>query len=355
MAAPKVVIIGAGILGATIAHVLSRSQARVCLVEEKTAPGLGVTRHSFGWINHVTADPEADPTMYRRRRDASTRYERLDRALGGRLLGRRRGSLVWEASEEATERLVRRHAAHGSPTRLIGQREFARLAPLVAEPPRGAAYSPDDAALDPDATALLLRSAMESGARIILGRRAEAIHTIADRAAGVRLAGEMLEADSVVIAAGMGSARLLPGFAPRPEIAASPAALITIAADGGALGCILRGPELEIRSCGDGRLLAAAGAPSEDGEDARRSLAEVTLAGIRRMLPAIGDPRLISVGIGPRPMPAGGPLSGRLPAIPNLFLAVAHPGVILAPEIAETIADQILDRPSDGGRSPAGT
>lgn len=44
-------------------------------------------------------------------------------------------------------------------------------------------------------------------------------------------------------------------------------------------------------------------------------------------------------------MPPDGPLVGRLPAMPNLFVAVAHPGVILAPAIAQAIAERILERP----------
>lgn len=344
MAAPKVVIVGAGILGATIAHVLSRTEAKLCVVEAQAAPGLGVTRHSFGWVNHVTAAPEAAAALYRQRRAAFAQYEQLNRDLGGRLLGPRRGSLVWKASEAATERLVQLHAAHGSPTRLVGRREFAALAPLVAEPPRWAAYSPDDFALDPDVTDLLLRSAREAGTRIILGQRVEGIHAVAGRAAGIRLAGDLLEADIVVVAAGMGSGRLLSGLACL-RIEASAAALITIAAESGGLGCILSGPALEIRSSGDGHLLIASSAPDDHGDDARRALGAMTLDKVRRILPAIGNPRLQSVAIGMRPIPPDGPLVGRLPAMPNLFLAVAHPGVILAPAIAQAIADQILERP----------
>lgn len=345
MAAPKVVIVGAGILGATIAYVLSRTEAKLSLVEQQAAPGLGVTRHSFGWVNHVTADPDADATIYRQRRAAFAQYERLNRELDGRLLGPRRGSLVWKASEAATERLVQLHAAHGSPTRLVGRGEFGALAPLVAEPPRWAAYSPDDFALAPDATDLLLRSARETGARIILGQRVEGIHAVAGRAAGIRLAGDLLEADIVVIAAGMGSGRLLSGLA-CPRIEASPAALITIAAESRGLECILSGPELEVRSRGDGHLLIASSAPDDHGDDAQRALGAMTLDKVRRILPAIGNPRLHAVAIGMRPMPPDGPLVGRLPAMPNIFVAVAHPGVILAPAIAQVIAGQILEPPA---------
>src|SRR5690606_31929544 len=50
-----VIVIGAGIMGASIAYHLAARGADVTLVEAGM-PGGGATRHSFGWIGRAPAD-----------------------------------------------------------------------------------------------------------------------------------------------------------------------------------------------------------------------------------------------------------------------------------------------------------
>lgn len=347
MKTPHVTVTGAGIVGATIAYCLSRSDARVRLIDARPTPGRGVTGQSFGWINYVTAAPAASAEMYRHRRAAFEHYERLNQSLNGRLFGTRQGSLVWTSSARETERMVERHAAQGSPTRLVDRDEFAKLAPLVAAPPERAAYSPNDFALEPDeASELLVRCARENGVEVTLGQTVDGIHFEAARVAGVRLAGDLLPTDMVVVAAGTASHRLLSDIAPLLGITDSPAALISIAAAAAPLGCILSGPELEVRSRGDNRLLVAASPPDQPSETAKAALGERALANVRRMLPTVRNATVRSVEVSRRPMTTdGGPLVGRMAVTPNVFVAVVHPGVILAPAIGRTIAEQIFDRP----------
>ncbi len=359
MAAPTVTVIGAGIVGAAIAHALSRTAARVRLIDARQAPGRGVTGRSFGWVNYVTTDPTAEPGMYRHRRAAFAHHARLNRDLGGRLHDPPRGSLVWSSSAVETERMVARHAAMGSPTRLVDRTAFARLAPPLAVPPERAAYSPDDFALNPDAACeRLVGCAVENGLETVLGQAVEALETTAGRVTGVRVAGKPIATDIAVVAAGTDSQALLSDIAPTLGITASPAALITISAETAPPGCILSGPELEVRARGDKCLLVASGPPADSGAAARRKLGERKLAAIARLLPGVRNARVRAVEIGRRPATTGGrPLVGRLAAVPNLFVAVAHPGVILAPAIARTIAELVFDRPvsTEIGDSPIGS
>ena len=52
----RVGVVGAGIVGASIAYHLSRAGARVT-VFEKAQPGSGATQNSFAWLNAFVADP----------------------------------------------------------------------------------------------------------------------------------------------------------------------------------------------------------------------------------------------------------------------------------------------------------
>jgi len=47
----KVIIVGAGIVGASIAYNLSKKNQDVTLVESHSKAGCGVTTTSFAWIN----------------------------------------------------------------------------------------------------------------------------------------------------------------------------------------------------------------------------------------------------------------------------------------------------------------
>lgn len=54
--APQVAIIGAGVMGASIAWQLSRRGASVTVVDRHPCPAMGVTGYAFGWINLIHGD-----------------------------------------------------------------------------------------------------------------------------------------------------------------------------------------------------------------------------------------------------------------------------------------------------------
>lgn len=347
VAAPHVTVIGAGIVGATIAYYLSRTDAKVRLIDARAGVARGVSGRSFGWVNYVTADPEAGAEIYRQRRSAFDHYRQLNKCLTGRLFGPPQGSLVWRSSASETERLVDAHVAHGSPTRIVSRAECANLVPVLAEPPKRAAYSPNDFALNvDDASELLVRCAKDAGVEVILGQPVEGIQAKAGNVAAVRSAGEWLATDIIVVAAGTASQQLLSDFEPSLGIDESPSVLIKIAAEGEMLGRILSGPDLEVRSRDENCLLVASSAPDDRSDVAKHDLGKRKLAEVNRMLSGVRNARVTSVDIGLRPITGNDrPLVGRLAAMRNLFVAVAHPGVILAPAIGKTIAEQVFERP----------
>src|SRR6266542_1880217 len=54
----SVVVVGAGVVGASIAYRLARSGARVTLVDRGT-PGRGTSANSFAWVNANDKPPRA--------------------------------------------------------------------------------------------------------------------------------------------------------------------------------------------------------------------------------------------------------------------------------------------------------
>ncbi|MBC7281326.1 FAD-dependent oxidoreductase [Hoeflea sp.] len=341
MTAHSILIIGAGIVGASIAHRLSKTGATVTLVDSAEAAGLGVSAASFGWITCAAGDPGLADEVYRQRLQAIEDYAALDQEFGSRLCAPCKGAIVWGADEDETRDWADRHAKKGSTVWLIGAAEFSELEPMIAQPPAIAACFPREKAVDVGhACVMLVRAARDNGARILLGQKVLGIEAKAGRVTGVRLDGQVIAADHVIVAAGAGSAGIVEGFMPGHGISTSPSALVTLGVDAGRLSHVLEGGGIEIRSRANGDLIAACAV--DHGQDDRVSadLASDVLSKVRRLFPGMDNPRVEKVEIGQRPVLAEGrPLVASARGLEGLCLAVAHPGVILAPEISRQVAE----------------
>lgn len=54
---PRIVVIGAGIIGSAITYNLAIRGADVLLIDKGPMPGSGVTGRAFGWVNVVNGTP----------------------------------------------------------------------------------------------------------------------------------------------------------------------------------------------------------------------------------------------------------------------------------------------------------
>ncbi len=77
----RVIVVGAGILGAAIAYHLAQRRARVTLVE-RYAPAAEATGKSFAWINASFRNPKP---YYDLRVVGLQEYRQLEQELNGRL------------------------------------------------------------------------------------------------------------------------------------------------------------------------------------------------------------------------------------------------------------------------------
>ena len=122
----------------------------------------------------------------------------------------------------------------------------------------------------------------------------------------------------------------------------SPAALVSLRADSGRLAHVAKGGDLEIRSRKNGELIVASGVEGGPEAPSKAKLAQEVLSKLQRLYPAIANPRVTSVEIGMRPVHDNDrPIVSAVVEVEGLYLAVAHPGVILAPEMARMVADKV--------------
>lgn len=340
---PRVAVIGAGVIGASIAFRLARGGARVQLFDAARQAGAGVTGRSFGWINMINGDP-TNAAAYALRRQACAAFDRLAEILPEGFIGSRQGALFWCDKPDETDDLIQKHRAVGVTLEPLGPDQSLEREPSLRTTPELAAFAPDDLAIDPRAlTVALVAAAGEAGAEVHLGQEIVALEQTGRRVTGLRTRDGAHHADFVILAAGGQVGDLAATAGIELNVRRSPALLLRYSAAGPFLRHIVRGPEIEIRQAADDSLMIAA---SCDGAEDAAALAMVgndKLEIIRRCFTAAEPLALLSAEIGFRPMFDDDlPRLGFQPGVDGLYVAAGHPGVILAPLLGEMTAAEIL-------------
>ena len=334
---PSIVIVGVGIVGATLAYRLASASPAVTIIE-RSQPASGATARSFAWINVIHGNASE---LARLRNLALADYLRLEQELNGALAIDWNGALTWSEIPSESERVVAEHTAWGYDVRLVEEGEIRRLEPQLVSPPPVAAYARGEGALDPVAATLtLVGAAIEAGAQLIRGSEVKALANTDGRVSGVVLPSGAIESDIVVIAAGTDSTALCADVGVELPVESSPATLCRFAGPKGFVGRVLSGPDLEIRQDAAGRLFVADYYVEGESLDNR---AADTLALVRRRFRGADTVMSVDARVGWRPMPADGmPIVGFTPDAPGLYLAVMHAGVVMAPVVARLATDEIV-------------
>ena len=356
----KVAVIGGGIMGAAIAWQLARRSVQVTLLD-RSQPGHGASSHSFAWINAGTKEPVGYHNLNRRSLEM---WPRFAAAIGddgdpGSVGLRWGGKVSWESDPSAAQRLagrVRQLQSWGYPTRLIDAGELKTLEPALEIGPVAAAeYSPNEGQVEPQMVVdACLRRLEEMGCEIAADTEVCGFEQGADgRVTGLLTTSGQRDTDAVVMAAGTETTRLAALAGVNVPQAESPGVVIRTNPLPALLNNVpvVYAPALEdgrreihIRQCADGRLMIGEGDQESLAEDDSQAHADDLLARARRYLPGIGGAEAIPVPVGWRPMPLDGyPVMGFAAEAPNLYVALTHSGVTLAPALSELAAQEICD------------
>lgn len=330
-----VIVLGAGIVGASIAYHLAR-QGMAVTVLEQAGPGSGVTAHSFAWINPHGAFPAAARAL---RSQALADYRRLQQELPD-LQIRWSGALCYDAAEGAASPL---EPLPGGSAQWIDRARIAELEPHLQPLPERARYAPGEGSLDPvAATRALLQGARDLGAQVFEQSPGLGLCVENRRVIGVATATGVVRAEHLVLATGCWTPALLQPLGIHLPVQASPSILIRVDAPPGLVKTLISNNQLEIREAADGRLLLAEDYLDADGPRGPQAIAQQAMASLRRAFRGAETIALRSVEVGQRPMPQDQlPIIGRCASYPGLYLAVMHAGVTLAPTVGRLIAQEL--------------
>jgi sarcosine oxidase subunit beta len=202
-ATADVVVIGAGIMGASTAYHLARRGAGRIAVLERGQVCSGSTALASGGVRHQYASRVGVELTLR----SIVTYENFEREFGVDPQFRQHGYLILVTTEEelgqARENVALQRSL-GVDVRLLAPDEVARRFPyLHTADLRGATYSPRDGYADPylACTAIAAR-ARDLGVRIETDAEVVGIERAAGRVRGVTTRAESVSAPVVVIAAG---------------------------------------------------------------------------------------------------------------------------------------------------------
>jgi glycine/D-amino acid oxidase-like deaminating enzyme len=356
-------VIGAGVLGASVAARLAGSGMRVTLLDQDQ-PGRATSRWSFAWLN----SNDKAPRPYHDLNHAGIRaWAELAPDLDGAAWYRPAGNIELATSDAGRAELaarVRRLAGWGYPARLIDTAEAYELEPALRFPESGrtVAWFPGEGyLLTEPLIGRLVAHAKSHGADVRTGEpgRVVGLDTDPERSGEVwrvRTAdGNVLEADEVVCCAGRwvpGLAALAGAACPVPLIAWDTPGATTpgLAVRVGPLASagpvhLVHAPEICLRPHSGGLLHLEAPDAAVDlhtPEADLRRWAATLLRRAQRTVRGLIDARLVDYQVCVRPMPADGQsIVGRLPGAPGLYIAVTHSGVTLAAHLSRLIAAEL--------------
>ena len=348
---PHIVIVGAGIAGASLAYHLACQHAHVTLIDKAAEPANDVTQKSFAWINVAHDAPE---TYLHLRQQAIADWHRIDDELKGQLKADWSGALTWREDTAETDRMAHQLIHSGYPVRLINQQEIRVLEPNLKDVPDRAMFAKGEGAIDPKLTTeLFVKAAREKGADIQLGIEVLSFIINGSRIKGVVTANGNVMADIVVLAAGAHTATLCQPLEVILPINISPAILMSFHTAHRFVNRIVSNPIMEVRAASPTLALAAEDYIDESPENNPQAIAHRTLENIKKYWQGTEPITLANVVVGRRPIPGDGlPIIGRTTGIDGLYILVMHIGVTLAAIAGRLAAAELLSDKDDSLLSP---
>ena len=353
----RVVVAGAGIVGAAIAYELAKAGAKVMVID-KEGPASHASRGTFAWINATWAKQPRD--YHRLAQDSVKRWHELEEELHIPVTWG--GSLEWFDSEERQARLAKQIAEQvewGEPAAMLDGDAVAAIEPrLQFKGAKLAASSPNDGAVDPImATRLLLAGAKALGAELVYPSELLDVQTNGNRLVSVETSTGSFAADRLILATG--AAQELPLRFAGIDIPqrTTPGVIAITKPMSPLLYGIVAAPGVHMHQRADGRFVIGEqdGAPASHAERLAgrpNDYPDETLAAqhgqrlllaAQEFLPEIADAELESVFIGWRPLPLDGhPVLGTNPERPDVYLAIMHSGVTLAPIVGQMVAQEVM-------------
>jgi sarcosine oxidase subunit beta len=348
----EVVVIGGGVIGASIAYHLARRGVRITLLERREIAA-GASGASAGGVRQQGRDPRELPLAMA----ANARWRDLEAELEADLEYYRNGHVqVVEDSADLPllAASIGEQRAAGLAIDLIDGDELRRLAPGLAPAVIAGAYTAGDGHANPGQTArAFAAAASRHGAHVQTHTSVTGLALSGGRVSGVRTDRRDIAADWVVLTAGAWSGGLLRGLGVVVPIQPAGLQMILTTARPPTLSQVITAQRrpLSLKQVRGGGYLIGGGWPGDvDLSRSRGTVRPESIAGSRAaagaIFPAVTATEIAASWVGIEAVtPDEVPILGPVPGIANLTLAAGFSGhgFALSPSIGQAIAELIID------------
>src|SRR4051812_26824009 len=205
----RIVIVGGGAIGTSIAYHLARAGARDVLLLEKAQLTHGSTWHAAGLVGQLRSKKNLTRLM----QNSVAVFDRLEAETGQAIAWKKVGSLRLAGSPERwseIRRAMTQAKSFGVECHVLSAEEATSRFPyIVTDGIEGAAFIPGDGYIDPHSlTMAYAKAARTNGARIEEGVTVREVVVEGRRAIGVETDGGNIACDILVNCAGLWAKRV---------------------------------------------------------------------------------------------------------------------------------------------------
>jgi len=345
-----VIIVGGGVIGASIAFELAAEKLDVLLIDSQQ-PGREASWAAAGMLSPGPDSPDALPLVPLAKESMRLYPEFIASVeeLSGKITAFARKGVfeVFTAPNGESERdkMVAQYQTLGLSIEPVATSVARKAEPALGPAVRAAAWLPQEATLDPRMLMEALLSALQNrGVGILLDSPVSSVMVDGNHCTGVVTRGRNIPAKSIVVAAGCFSGAIdwLGRYAPTRPIRGQ---LLALESKSVGLARTLRSNKAYLVPRPNGRIIA--GSTLEDAGFEKH----VTPAGVRKILdgvlelaPTLANAQLVDAWAGLRPgTPDHLPILGSTD-IRGLYMATGHyrNGILLAPATAKLLSRWIL-------------
>lgn len=349
----KIIIVGAGFVGTTLAWCLSNHYKGEIILIDKGQAGNGVTKQAFAWLNVSYGRSDAYSKL---RQQALNEWHYLDKQTNGKLNINWSGAISWQETESATREFINLHSESGFNIKALTKAELQALEPQLTALPELAAFATEEGAVDPlHATQVLLQEALNNGLTYLPETEVNTINHNGKQILGVTTPQGVIYADQVVLTAGVGTISLMEKLGEQLPLSASPSVIVQYQHQAVTpfVHHIISTPDMEVRPTSGTTVLAAEDYLSDGPEHSATCIAKNTLSVIKKAFIGSDSLCLADASVGLRPMPEDEmPIVGKVADYRGLYMISMHVAITLAPLICRLAQEEIINDTEQAALTP---
>ncbi|MPZ69293.1 MAG: FAD-dependent oxidoreductase [Actinobacteria bacterium] len=340
----SIVVLGGGVLGSSVALHLADLGIKVTLVDRPETGG-DATRGSFA---ELTALDALNHDHYLLTSMGMSDWRRWGWRLGTDVGLRWDGSCRWTGDPEAAEHLRRITSAardRGYPVREISAPELRELVGLhESVEVLYAIVADDDGRVDPALVVAGAKRALRSAGGEVLKGQARIRPQIGT--VDIEVGEQSLHPDVVVMTAGAETHALVGGAGSDVPVRPDPGFMMVTdpvaPLSDQSLHFTTDEGWIAVRQDDRGRVLISRDWRLGQRNEPTNEYARHFLRRLARTLPVLSQATVASVSVRWKATPSDGlPITGPIPGLPSVYVALGHPGITLAPTIGRLVASEV--------------